>query len=37
MVSNDVGPVSDIVKHGISGTLVGCSSPELVQGLKVLN
>ena len=36
IVSTDVGSVSDIVKHGISGTLVGCSSTELAQGLKVL-
>jgi glycosyltransferase involved in cell wall biosynthesis len=36
IVSTDVGSVSDIVKHGISGTLVGCSSSELAQGLKVL-
>lgn len=36
IVSTDVGSVSDIVKHGISGTLVGCSSVELAQGLKVL-
>ena len=34
IVTTNVGSVSDIVKHGISGTLVGCSSPELVQGLK---
>ena len=36
IVSTDVGSVSDIVKHGISGTLVGCSSSELGQVLKVL-
>jgi glycosyltransferase involved in cell wall biosynthesis len=36
IVSTDVGSVSDIVKHGISGTLVSCSSSELAQGLKEL-
>ncbi len=36
IVSTDVGSVGDIVKHGISGTLVGCSSADLAQGLKVL-
>ncbi len=36
IVSTDVGSVSDIVKHGISGTLAGRSSAELAQGLKVL-
>lgn len=36
IVSTDVGSVSDIVKHGVSGTLVGCSSTELAQELKVL-
>jgi glycosyltransferase involved in cell wall biosynthesis len=36
IVSTDVGSVSNIVKHGISGTLVGCSSVELAQGLKAL-
>lgn len=36
IVSTDVGSVSDIVKHGITGTLVGCSSSEIGQGLKKL-
>jgi glycosyltransferase involved in cell wall biosynthesis len=36
IVSTNVGSVSDIVKHGISGTLVGCSSAELALGLRVL-
>lgn len=36
IVSTDVGSVSDIVKHGTSGTLVNCSSAELAKGLKVL-
>jgi glycosyltransferase involved in cell wall biosynthesis len=36
IVSTDVGSVSDIVKHGVSGTLVGCSSAQLAQGLRVL-
>jgi glycosyltransferase involved in cell wall biosynthesis len=36
IVSTDVGSVSDIVKHGINGTLVGCSSMELAGALKVL-
>ncbi len=36
IVSTDVGSVSDILKNGINGTLVGCSSAELAQGLKVL-
>jgi len=36
IVSTDVGSVSDIVKHGINGTLVRCSSVELAQGLKAL-
>jgi len=36
IVSTDVGSVSDIVKHGISGTLVGCTSTEIGQGLKEL-
>ena len=33
IVSTDVGSVSDIVKNGTNGTLVGCSSSELVVGL----
>ena len=36
IVSTDVGSVSDIVKNGVSGTLVGCSSSELVEGLREL-
>jgi glycosyltransferase involved in cell wall biosynthesis len=36
IVSTNVGSVNDIVIHGISGTLVGCSSAELAQGLSVL-
>jgi len=36
IVSTDVGSVSDIVKHGTSGTLVGCSSKELADALRVL-
>jgi glycosyltransferase involved in cell wall biosynthesis len=36
IVSTDVGSISDIVKHGINGTLVGCSSSEIGQGLKEL-
>ena len=36
IVSTDVGSVSDIVKHQESGLLVGCSSTELANGLKVL-
>jgi len=36
IVSTDVGSVSDIVKHGTSGTLVSCSSAEIAKGLKVL-
>ncbi len=36
IVSTDVGSVSDIVKHGISGALVGCSSTELSAALKEL-
>jgi glycosyltransferase involved in cell wall biosynthesis len=36
IVSTNVGSVSDIVKHGTSGTLVSCSSAELAEGLKVL-
>jgi glycosyltransferase involved in cell wall biosynthesis len=35
-VSTDVGSVSDIVKSGIGGTLVGCSSSELMRGLEEL-
>jgi glycosyltransferase involved in cell wall biosynthesis len=36
IVSTDVGSVSDIVDSGLSGTLVGCSSSELIGGLKEL-
>jgi len=36
IVSTNVGSVSDIVKHGMSGTLVGCSSTELAEALKIL-
>ena len=36
IVSTDVGSVSDIVKNGANGTLVGCSSRELIEGLKEL-
>jgi glycosyltransferase involved in cell wall biosynthesis len=36
IVSTDVGSVSDIVKHQEGGLLVGCSSTELANGLKVL-
>jgi glycosyltransferase involved in cell wall biosynthesis len=36
IVSTHVGSVSDIVKHGISGVLVGCSSTELSAALKEL-
>jgi glycosyltransferase involved in cell wall biosynthesis len=36
IVSTDVGSVSDIVKNGTNGTLVGCSSRELLEGLKEL-
>jgi glycosyltransferase involved in cell wall biosynthesis len=36
IVSTDVGSISDIVKHQESGLLVGCSSTELANGLKVL-
>jgi glycosyltransferase involved in cell wall biosynthesis len=36
IVSTDVGSVSDIVKHQESGLLVGSSSTELANGLKVL-
>jgi glycosyltransferase involved in cell wall biosynthesis len=36
IVSTDVGSVSDTVKHQESGLLVGCSSTELTNGLKVL-
>lgn len=36
IVSTDVGSVSDIVKHGTSGTLVSSSSAEIAKGLKVL-
>jgi glycosyltransferase involved in cell wall biosynthesis len=36
IVSTNVGSVSDIVMHGISGTLAGCSSAELAKGLSVL-
>ena len=36
IVSTDVGSVSDIVKHQEGGLLVGCSSVELVAGLKAL-
>jgi glycosyltransferase involved in cell wall biosynthesis len=36
IVSTDVGSVSDIVKHGMSGTLVDCSSTELAEALKTL-
>jgi glycosyltransferase involved in cell wall biosynthesis len=36
IVSTNVGSVSDIVKHGTSGTLVSCSSAELAKELKVL-
>ena len=36
IVSTDIGSVSDIVKHQEGGLLVGCSSTELANGLKVL-
>jgi glycosyltransferase involved in cell wall biosynthesis len=36
IVSTDVGSVSDIVKNGINGNLVGCSSNELVDALRDL-
>ena len=36
IVSTDVGSISDIVKHQEGGLLVGCSSVELVNGLKAL-
>ena len=36
IVSTDVGSVGDIVKRGINGNLVGCSSNELVDALRVL-
>lgn len=36
IVSTDVGSVGDIVKHGINGNLVGCSSKELADALRVL-
>ena len=36
IVSTDVGSVSDIVKNGISGILVSCSSSQLAKGLKEL-
>jgi len=36
IVSTNVGSVSDIVKHGMTGTLVGCSSTELAEALKML-
>jgi glycosyltransferase involved in cell wall biosynthesis len=36
IVSTDVGSVGDIVKNGVNGTLVGCSSNDLVEGLKQL-
>jgi glycosyltransferase involved in cell wall biosynthesis len=36
IVSTDVGSVSDIVKHQEGGLLVGCSSKDLANGLKVL-
>jgi len=36
IVSTDVGSVSDIVNHQESGLLVGCSSTELANGIKVL-
>ena len=36
IVSTAVGSVSDIVKHGVTGTLVGCSSTELAEALKML-
>jgi glycosyltransferase involved in cell wall biosynthesis len=36
IVATDVGSVRDIVKHQEGGLLVGCSSGELVSGLKVL-
>jgi glycosyltransferase involved in cell wall biosynthesis len=36
IVSTDVGSVSDIVEQDINGSLVGCSSNELVDALRVL-
>lgn len=36
IVSTDVGSVSDIVKQGLNGTLVGCSSSELADAVKKL-
>jgi glycosyltransferase involved in cell wall biosynthesis len=36
IVSTDVGSVGDIVKHGINGNLVGYSSKELADALRVL-
>ena len=36
IVSTDVGSVSDIVKQGINGSLVGCSTSELADALKLL-
>jgi len=35
IVSTDVGSVGDIVKRGINGNLVGCSSKELADALRV--
>jgi glycosyltransferase involved in cell wall biosynthesis len=36
IVSTAVGSVNDIVEHGVTGTLVGCSSTELAEALKTL-